>query len=80
MPSSFEKNSNLLTTLLPADLPELEGLELQQECNPSATVLPIDNDFVEVNLSSSWVPESREVHGGMFFTVMGDEIERFYKL
>jgi hypothetical protein len=78
--------------LLPADLPELEGLEaaLQRECNPSATVLPVDDDFVEVNLSGSWVAESKEAHEGMFLTVMSvypeggtasHQMERFiYKL
>jgi hypothetical protein len=69
--------------LLPADLPELEGLEaaLQRECSPSATVLPVDNDFVEVNLSGSWVAESKEAHEGMFLTMMSDRTEfLIYKL
>jgi hypothetical protein len=69
--------------LLPANWPELEGLEmaLQRECNPSAAVLAVDNDFVEVSLSGSWIAESKEAHEGMFLTVMSDRIERFiYKL
>ena len=69
--------------LLPADLPELEGLEiaLQQECNPSATVFPVDNDFVEVNFSGSWVAESKEAHEGMFLAMMSDRDEfLIYKL
>ncbi len=69
--------------LLPADLPELKELEiaLQQGCNPSATIFPVDNDFVEVNFSGSWVAESKEAHEGMFLTMMSDRIERFiYKL
>ena len=69
--------------LLPANLPELEELEaaLQRECNPSATVFPVDDDFVEVNLSGSWVAESKEAHEGMFLTVMSDWLEHFiYKL
>ncbi|MDX2213683.1 MAG: hypothetical protein SFY66_10390 [Oculatellaceae cyanobacterium bins.114] len=69
--------------LLPADLPELEGLEivLQQECNPSATVFPVDNDFVEVNFSGNWVAESKEAHEGMFLTVMSGRLSvSIYKL
>jgi len=69
--------------LLRADLPELEGLvsALQRECSPSAIVLSVDEDFVEVNLSGTWVAESKEAHEGMFLTVMSERIERFiYKL
>lgn len=69
--------------LLPSDLPALEGLEiaLQQECNSTATVFPVDNDFVEVNFSGSWVAESKDAHEGMFLTVMSDRTEfLIYKL
>ncbi|XGW00732.1 MAG: alr0857 family protein (plasmid) [Leptolyngbya sp. BL-A-14] len=69
--------------LLPAALPELEGLEavLQREYNSSAMVFPVDDDSVEVNLSGCWVAESKAAHEGMFLTVMSDRIERFlYKL
>jgi hypothetical protein len=54
---------------------------LQQECNPSTTIFPVNNDFVEVNFSGSWVAESKEAHEGMFLTMMSDRVERFiYKL
>ena len=60
--------------LLPADIPELEGLEmaLQQECSSTVTLIPVDEKFVEVGLSGSWIAEDREAHEGMFLTFMGD--------
>lgn len=62
--------------LLPADIPELEQLEmaLQQEYSPTVTVIPVDDEFVEVGLSGSWVAESKEAHKGMFLTVMSDSL------
>lgn len=69
--------------LLPVDLSELVHLEiaLWQECNGSITIIPVDDEFVEVSLSGSWVAESREGHEGMFLTVMSDQAELFvYKL
>lgn len=69
--------------LLPAATPELEGLEmaLQQECRPVVTITAVDEEFVEVGLSGSWVAESKEAHEGMFLTVMSDRVEFFlYKL
>lgn len=65
--------------LLPADLPELEGLKavLQQEYNPSATIFPIDDASVEVNLSGCWVAESKEAQEGMFLTMMSDSLSPF---
>lgn len=70
-------------SLLPADLPELEGLEaaLQWEYNPNASILLVDDTSVEVSLSGRWVAESKEAQERMFLTVMSDQIERFiYKL
>ena len=69
--------------LLPADIPELEVLEmaLQRECSSPVTLIPVDEEFVEVGLSGSWIAESKEAHEGMFLAVMSDQIERFiYKL
>ncbi|MBD3887481.1 hypothetical protein IFO70_38670 [Phormidium tenue FACHB-886] len=69
--------------LLPADIPELEQLEiaLQRECSPSVTLIPVDKEFVEVSLSGSWVAESKEAHEGMFLTFMSVRTEFFiYKL
>jgi predicted small secreted protein len=58
--------------LLPTHTPELEQLEiaLQREYSPEATVIPVDDEFVEVNLNGSWIAESKEAHEGMFLTVM----------
>ena len=69
--------------LLPADIPELEQLEvaLQRECSSIVSVIPVDNEFVEVSLSGSWIAENNEAHEGMFLTVLSDRVEFFiYKL
>lgn len=69
--------------LLPAGAPELGQLEsaLRQECNPTVTVIPVDDKFVEVSLSGSWVAENREAQEGMFLTMMSERTEFFiYKL
>ncbi|MBD2124715.1 alr0857 family protein [Trichocoleus sp. FACHB-262] len=69
--------------LLPADVPELEQLELSlcQECRGRVNVTPVDDELVEVSLSGSWIAESKEAHEGMFLTVLSDRTEFFiYKL
>lgn len=69
--------------LLPADIPELEQLELslRQECRGRVNVVPVDDEFVEVSLSGSWISESKEAHEGMFLTMLSDRTEFFlYKL
>lgn len=69
--------------LLPVDIPELQQLEmaLRQEYQPTATVLPVDDQFVEVSLKGSWVADSQEAHEGMFLTMLSDRTEFFiYKL
>lgn len=69
--------------LLPVDIPELQQLEmaLRQEYQPIATVLPVDDQFVEVSLKGSWVADSQEAHEGMFLTMLSDRTEFFiYKL
>ncbi|HEY9622487.1 MAG TPA: alr0857 family protein [Crinalium sp.] len=69
--------------LLPADIPELEQLELtlQQECNGAVAVTPVDDEFVEISLSGSWIAESQDAQEGMFLAVMSDRAEFFiYKL
>ena len=62
--------------LLSADVPELEQLELslRQECGSKVSVIPVDDKFVEVSLSGSWIAESKEAHEGMFLTVMSDSL------
>jgi hypothetical protein len=69
--------------LLPADVPDLEQLEksLRQECRSRVTIIPVDDEFVEVGLSGSWIAENKEAHEGMFLTVLSDRLEFFlYKL
>jgi hypothetical protein len=69
--------------LLPTDIPELKVLEtvLHQEYGSVVTLIAVDEDFVEVGLSGSWIAEDKDAHEGMFLTVMSDRIERFiYKL
>ncbi|MEP0874091.1 hypothetical protein NDA01_30785 [Trichocoleus desertorum AS-A10] len=69
--------------LLPTDVPDLKHLEtmLGQECRGRVTVVPVDDEFVEVSLSGSWIAESKEAHEGMFLTVLGNRVELFiYKL
>lgn len=69
--------------LLPADTPELEGLEmaLQGECSSSVTLIPVDEEFVEVGLSGSWIAEDRDANEGMFLTAMSARTEfLIYKL
>ena len=69
--------------LLPADIPELKVLEmtLQREYGSAVTLIAVDEDFVEVGLSGSWIAEDKDAHEGIFLTVMSDRIERFiYKL
>ncbi|MBD2096731.1 hypothetical protein H6F90_16635 [Trichocoleus sp. FACHB-591] len=69
--------------LLPADVPELEQLELslRQECRGRVNVIPVDDEFVEVSLNGSWIAESKEAHEGMFLTMLSDRTEFFlYKL
>ncbi|MBD2462456.1 hypothetical protein H6G89_15520 [Oscillatoria sp. FACHB-1407] len=69
--------------LLPADIPELGHLEimLHQECSGNVMITPVNDQFVEVSLSGSWVADSKESHEGMFLAVMSDGVECFiYKL
>jgi hypothetical protein len=69
--------------LLPADVPELEQLEksLRHSCRRRVNVIPVDDEFVEVSLSGSWIAESKESHEGMFLTVLSDRTEfLLYKL
>lgn len=60
--------------LLPANIPELELLEmaLQGECSSTITLIPVDEEFVEVSLSGSWIAESKEAHEGMFLASISD--------
>ena len=69
--------------LLPADISELKVLEmaLHREYGSAVTLITVDEEFVEVGISGSWIAEDKDAHEGMFLTVMSDQIERFiYKL
>ncbi|MBD2000861.1 hypothetical protein H6G00_30390 [Leptolyngbya sp. FACHB-541] len=69
--------------LLPADIPELKVLEmaLHREYGLVATLIAVDEEFVEVGLSGSWIAEDKDAHEGMFLAVMSDRTEfLIYKL
>jgi hypothetical protein len=78
--------------LWPADIPQLKVLEmaLQQDYGSVVTLIAVDEEFVEVGLSGSWIAEDKDAHEGMFLAVMSvypeggtasHRIERFiYKL
>jgi len=69
--------------LLPADIPQLKVLEiaLQREYGSVVTLIAVDEEFVEVGLSGSWIAEAKDAHEGRFLAMMSDQIERFiYKL
>jgi hypothetical protein len=69
--------------LLPADIPQLKVPEmaLNREYGSVVTLIAVDEEFVEVGLSGSWIAEDKDAHEGMFLTVMSEQIERFiYKL
>lgn len=63
--------------LLPADIPELEVLEtsLHREYGSVVTLIAVDEEFVEVGLSGSWIAEDKDAHEGMFLAVMSDRTE-----
>ncbi|GAB4385038.1 MAG: hypothetical protein Kow00121_49420 [Elainellaceae cyanobacterium] len=62
--------------LLPADIPELKVLEmaLQREYGSAVTLIAVDEEFVEVGLSGSWIAEDKDAHEGMFLAVMSDSL------
>jgi hypothetical protein len=69
--------------LLPADIPELKVLNmaLNREYGSAVTLIAVDEEFVEIGLSGSWIAEDKNAHEGMFLTVMNDRTEfLIYKL
>ncbi|MBI4781766.1 MAG: hypothetical protein HY785_10645 [Oscillatoriophycideae cyanobacterium NC_groundwater_1537_Pr4_S-0.65um_50_18] len=69
--------------LLPADMPELKVLKmaLHQDYGSAVTPIAVDEEFVEVGLSGSWIAEDKDAHEGMFLAVMSDRTEfLIYKL
>lgn len=63
--------------LLPAQIAELRQLDdvLQTGSIRNTTIAPVDDRFVEVNLSGSWIAASPDAHEGMFLAAMGDRAE-----
>lgn len=63
--------------LLPANVPELEQLDLmlEQEHSPTLILNSVDDEFVEVRLSGSWIAEACTAHEGMFLSLMSSPIE-----
>ena len=37
-------------------------------------VIPVDDEFVELNLSRSWMAESKEAREGIFLSVLSDSL------
>jgi hypothetical protein len=71
------------SVLLPADLPQLQVLEmaLHREYGSVVTLIAVDEEYVEVGLSGSWIAEDKDAHEGMFLAVMSDRTEfLIYKL
>ncbi|MBW4519716.1 MAG: hypothetical protein KME16_08450 [Scytolyngbya sp. HA4215-MV1] len=69
--------------LLPADAAGLFQLEMALRLDQSQviTIIPVDDEFVEVSLHGSWIADSVEAHEGMFITAFSDRAEFFvYKL
>jgi hypothetical protein len=64
--------------LLPADIPELKVLEmaLNREYGSVVTLIAVDEEYVEVGLSGSWIAEDKDAHEGMFLAVMSVYPER----
>jgi len=71
------------SVLLPADIPQLQVLEmaLHREYGSVVTLIAVDEEYVEVGLSGSWIAEDKDAHEGMFLAVMSDRTEfLIYKL
>jgi hypothetical protein len=62
--------------LLPADIPQLQVLEraLHQEYGTAVTLIAVDEEFVEVGISGSWIAEDKDAHEGVFLAVMSDSL------
>jgi hypothetical protein len=76
---SLHVEPGLASFLLPADIPELEVLEtaIHREYGSIVTLIAVDEEFVEVGISGSWIAEDKDAHEGMFLTVMSDSLSPF---
>ena len=63
--------------LLPTQIAELGQLQtvLQAEPDRGAAVLPVDDQFVEISLSGSWIAANPAAHEGMFLIALSDRAE-----
>lgn len=68
--------------LLPAKdarLPRLAKLSIADKT--SITIVPVDEDCVEVSLQGSWMAESSDAHEGLFIATFSDAVEaHLYRL
>lgn len=59
---------------------ELEKL-VRSERLTTVSIVPVDDEFVEVSVQGSWIANTAEAHSGMFVTMLGERVEFFiYKL
>lgn len=58
------------------DLPELKVLKrvLQKEYRSAVTPVAVDKNFMEVELSGSWIVEDKNAHEGMFLSVISNSL------
>jgi hypothetical protein len=63
--------------LLPVDVSGLAHLDmaLRLEQTTVASIVSVDNEYVEVSLRGSWLAESAEVHEGILVTVCSHRVE-----
>ncbi|MBD1845180.1 hypothetical protein H6F89_17575 [Cyanobacteria bacterium FACHB-63] len=58
---------------------ELEKLARLEQV--AVSIVPVDDQFVEVSVEGSWIATTVEAHSGMFVTALSDRTEFFvYKL
>ncbi|GAP94428.1 alr0857 family protein [Leptolyngbya sp. NIES-2104] len=59
---------------------ELEKL-IRLERIASVSIVPVDDQFVEVSVQGHWIANTVEAHSGVFVTALGDRVEfSIYKL
>ncbi|MBW4525980.1 MAG: hypothetical protein KME18_12405 [Phormidium tanganyikae FI6-MK23] len=69
--------------LLSIEVPGFAELEklVRLERVATVTIVPVDDQFVEVSVQGNWVANTADAHSGMFVTVLSDQTEFFvYKL
>lgn len=69
--------------LLSIDVPGFDELEklIRLERIASVSIVPVDDQFVEVSVQGHWIANTADAHSGMFVTAFSDRVEFFiYKL